>query len=59
MDKDTTSQQSERGLFEIKGAMEELPHGDPRVEGSLSQKIESELGLRKEEVLKKSSIDGN
>jgi hypothetical protein len=52
MDKDVTSHQSKRGLAEIKGAVEELSHRDPRVEGSLSQKIESELSLQKEEVPK-------
>ncbi len=52
MDKDAASHWSKRGLIEIKGAVEELPHGDPRVEGSLLQKIESELNLRKEEVPK-------
>ncbi len=50
VDKDMVSHRSKRGLVEIKGAMEELPCGDSRVEGSLLQKIESELSLRKEEV---------
>jgi hypothetical protein len=52
VDKDATSHRSKRGLVEIKGAVEEIPHGDPRVEGSLSQKIESELSLQKEKVPK-------
>jgi hypothetical protein len=52
VDQDTTFHWSKRGLIEIKGAVEELPRGDPRVEGRLLQKIESELGLWKEEVLK-------
>ncbi len=52
MDMDATSYWFKRGLVEIKGGIEELPHGDLRVEGSLSQKIESELCLWREKVPK-------
>jgi hypothetical protein len=50
VDQDAASHWSKRGLGEVKEAVEELPCRDPRVEGSLLQKIESELSLRKEEV---------
>ena len=40
VDKDMVSHRSKRGLVEIKGAMEELPRGDPRVESRLSKEIE-------------------
>ena len=52
MDQDATSHLSAWGLVEIKGAVKELPRGDPRIEGSPSQKIESELSLWKEDVPK-------
>ncbi len=48
---DTTSHWSKRGLVEVIRSIEELPRRDPRVEGSLSQKIESELSLWTDEVL--------
>jgi hypothetical protein len=52
VDQDATSHWSKRGLVEIKGAVEELPCRDQRVECSMLQKIESELSLWEEEIPK-------
>jgi len=48
MDKHTTTNRAQRGLVEIKWALEVLPSRDPRIEHRLSEEVESELSLRKE-----------
>jgi hypothetical protein len=48
MDKDTTTNRAERGLVEIKRALEILPSRDPRIERRLPEEVESELSLREE-----------
>jgi len=48
MDKHTTTNRAERGLVEVKRALEVLPSREPRIERRLPEEIESELSLRKE-----------
>jgi hypothetical protein len=47
MDKHTTTNRAERGLVEIKWALEVLPSRDPRVERRLPEEVERELSLWK------------
>ena len=40
MDEDSTTHRDKGGLVEVKGAMEELPHQDARIERGLAEEVE-------------------
>jgi hypothetical protein len=52
VDQDTPAHRSKRDIVKVKGAIEELPCGDLRVECRLLQEIESEFSLWEEEIPK-------